>query len=152
MSCFDIVGLMYHFLGRWPSPPDAVFLPGGVGNQQTCTAQAFFRQAVLATVVYSCVLAIYYLLVIKYSMKERKILKYEKFMHAAPIIVWVGTGAVGIAFKIFSPTFFNYWIAPMPINCATYDEIGDNRPPCTRGSCSNLSMGYILRSDLGHGM
>ena len=66
-------------------------------------------------------------------MKERKILKYEKFMHAAPIIVWVGTGTVGIAFKIFSPTFFNYWIAPMPVNCAAYDEIGDNRPPCTGG-------------------
>ena len=64
-------------------------------------------------------------------MKERKILKYERFMHAAPIIVWVRTGTVGIAFKIFSPTFFNYWIAPMPINCAAYDEIGDNRPPCT---------------------
>ena len=60
-------------------------------------------------------------------MKERKILKYEKFMHAAPIIVWVGTGTVGIAFKIFSPTFFNYWIAPMPINCAAYDAIGDNQ-------------------------
>ncbi|MGK3740315.1 MAG: hypothetical protein ACI90V_007165 [Bacillariaceae sp.] len=133
LSCFDIVGSICYFLGRWPLPPDAVFLPGGVGNQQTCTAQAFFGQAVLATVVYNCVLAIYYLLVIKYGMKERQILKYEKFMHAAPIIVWIGTGAMGIAFEVFNPAFFNCWIAPVPINCAAYGETGDDRPPCTRG-------------------
>ena len=68
-------------------------------------------------------------------MKERKILKYEKFMHAAPIIVWVGTGTVG---------FFNYWIAPMPINCAAYDEIGDNRPPCTGGYLAPIFQWAIL--------
>ena len=35
MSVFDIIGSICYFLGRWPLPPEAVFLPGGVGNQQT---------------------------------------------------------------------------------------------------------------------
>lgn len=35
MSSFDIIASMCYFLGRWPLPPDAPLLPGGVGNKHT---------------------------------------------------------------------------------------------------------------------
>ncbi|KAL9188985.1 hypothetical protein ACHAXT_011475 [Thalassiosira profunda] len=134
MSLFDIVGSICYFLGRWPLPPDAEFLPGGVGNQQTCTAQAFFGQAVVATVTYNTILAVQYLMIISFGISEKQIArKYEKFMHAIPVLVWLTTGALGIAFEVFNPAFFNCWIAPVPINCAAAGEIPDGRPECTRG-------------------
>jgi len=134
MSVFDMAASICFFLGRWPLPPDAPLLPGGIGNQQTCTAQAFFGQAGLATVAYNCTLAFYYLLVVKYGMTEKEIAKrIEKWMHALPVVIWLSTGAAGIALEVFNPAFFDCWIAPVPINCAAYGEKGDDRPPCTRG-------------------
>jgi hypothetical protein len=38
MSCFDIIGSICYFLGRWPMPPDGLEgfgLTGGIGTQQT---------------------------------------------------------------------------------------------------------------------
>ena len=98
---------------------------------QQCTAQAFFGQAVVATVTYNTILAIQYLMIISFRISEKQIeRKYEKFMHAIPILVWLTTGVLGIAFEVFNPAFFNCWIAPVPINCAAAGEIPDGRPEC----------------------
>ena len=42
MSSFDIIASMCYFLGRWPLPPDAPLLPGGVGNKHTVRMNIFF--------------------------------------------------------------------------------------------------------------
>ena len=133
MSICDIIASICYFLGRWPLPSDAAFLAGGVGTQETCTAQGFFGQSVLATVSYNAVLSIYYLLVVTFGWREDRLKKYEPLFHSVPLGVWLGTGISGIVLEIFNPAFFNCWIAPYPINCAAYGEIGDDRPPCTRG-------------------
>ena len=110
-----------------------------------CTAQAFFGQAVVATVTYNTILAIQYLMIIKLNIPETTIAKkYEKIMHTIPILMWLVTGAIGIGFEVFNPAFFNCWIAPVPINCAAYGEIPDGRPPCTRGFYAPLFQWLIF--------
>ena len=89
---------------------------------------------VLCTILPSPALAVQYLMIITFGISEKQIeRKYEKFMHAIPILVWLTTGALGIAFEVFNPAFFNCWIAPVPINCAAAGEIPGGRPECTRG-------------------
>jgi len=108
MSSFDIIGSMCYFLGRWPLPPDAPLLPGGVGTKATCTAQAFFGQAVVATVSYNTVLAVQYLMIIKLNISESQIAKkYERIMHSIPILIWLITGIIGLSCGVFNPAFFN---------------------------------------------
>lgn len=115
-------------------PPDAPYLPGGMGNDVTCTTQAFFGQAVVGTVTYNTVLAVQYVLIIKLKLSETIIAeRYEKYMHGVPILVWLITGCLGIGFEVFNPAFFNCWITPVPINCAAYGENPEGRPDCTRG-------------------
>ena len=137
MSCFDIIGSVCYFLGRWPMPPDGLEgfgLSGGVGTDATCTAQAFFGQAVVGTVTYNAVLAVQYYLIVNRSLSETTIAKkYERSMHAIPFAMWITTGIIGLAFDSLNPAFFNCWIAPVPINCAAAGEIPDERPPCERG-------------------
>ena len=90
-------------------PPDAPYLPGGMGNDITCTTQAFFGQAVVGTVTYNTVLAVQYVLIIKLKLSEAVIAeRYEKYMHGVPILVWLITGCLGIGFEVFNPAFFNY--------------------------------------------
>ena len=137
MSCFDIIGSICYFLGRWPMPPDGLAgfgLSGGVGTDATCTAQAFFGQAVVGTVTYNAVLAVQYYLIVNRSLSETTIAKkYEKILHSIPFAMWITTGIIGLAFDSLNPAFFNCWIAPVPINCAAAGEISDGRPPCERG-------------------
>ena len=93
-------------------PPDAPYLPGGMGNDVTCTTQAFFGQAVVGTVTYNTVLAVQYVLIIKLKLSETIIAeRYEKYMHGVPILVWLITGCLGIGFEVFNPAFFNceFW-------------------------------------------
>lgn len=137
MSCFDIIGSICYFLGRWPMPADGLSgfgLSGGVGTEATCKTQAFFGQAVVGTVTYNAVLAVQYFMIVNLSMSETTIAKkYEKIMHAIPFFMWIATAIIGLSFGALNPAFFNCWITPAPINCAAAGEIPDGRPPCERG-------------------
>ena len=137
MSCFDIIGSICYFLGRWPMPADGLAgfgLSGGVGTEGTCKTQAFFGQAVVGTVTYNAVLAVQYFMIVNLSISESTIAKkYEKIMHAIPFFMWIVTGIIGLSFDSLNPAFFNCWITPAPINCAAAGEIPDGRPPCERG-------------------
>ena len=79
-----------------------------LGTKATCTAQAFFGQAVVATVSYNTVLAVQYLMIIKLNISESQIAKrYEKIMHSIPIFIWLITGIIGLSCGVFNPAFFN---------------------------------------------
>ena len=137
MSCFDIIGSICYFLGRWPMPPDALEVwgqAGGIGTDGTCTTQAFFGQAVVGTVTYNAVLAGQYFMIVNLKMSETTIAKkYEKIMHSIPFLMWLVTAIIGLSFNALNPAFFNCWISPVPINCAAAGEIPEGRPPCQRG-------------------
>lgn len=73
---------------------------GAVGTQQTCSAQAFFAQFSLSTVMYNASLAVYYVLVIVKKKKDNEIARVEPWMHANAIAWGLGTGIAGLGLTV----------------------------------------------------
>ena len=73
---------------------------GAVGTQQTCSAQAFFAQFSLSTVMYSGSLAVYYVLVIVTKKTDKQIARIEPWMHANAIAWGLGTGIGGLSLTV----------------------------------------------------
>ena len=64
MAFTDMSASAAWFFTTWPIPKGTPGVYGAVGNQQTCSAQAFFAQFSLSTVMYNASLAVYYVQVI----------------------------------------------------------------------------------------
>ena len=60
-------------------------LPGLIGNDATCGVQAWLMQISIASIHYSLLLWIYFLLVVKYNWTERKFSKFAKWVHLGVI-------------------------------------------------------------------
>jgi hypothetical protein len=107
MSVFDLLSSSAWFLTSWPIPediPNGVSTLWNVGNQQTCTAQGFFVQLAIGTVIYNACLALYYLLVIRNGWKNEYIAKrVEPWMHIVAIGFALSTGVVCLALDLFNP-------------------------------------------------
>ena len=73
---------------------------GAVGTTQTCSAQAFFAQFSLSTVMYNASLAVYYVLVIVKKKKDSEIARIEPWLHANAIAWGLGTGIAGLGFTV----------------------------------------------------
>jgi hypothetical protein len=109
MSVCDILSSSAWFLTSWPVPEDLPFGLWNVGNRHTCTAQGFFVQLAIGTVLYNACLALYYLLVIRYGWKNEYIAKrVEPWMHFAALAFALSTGVAGVALDIFNPIGFGF--------------------------------------------
>ena len=63
------------FFTTWPIPRGTPGVYGAVGNEGTCTAQAFFAQFSLSSVMYNMSLSVYFVLVIVKKWSDDRILK-----------------------------------------------------------------------------
>ena len=77
MSMCDFTASAAWFLTTWPIPRGTPGVYGAVGNQQTCSAQAFFAQFSLSTVMYNGSLALYYVLIIVKGWSDHEIVRIE---------------------------------------------------------------------------
>lgn len=118
LSAFDILQSLSQALSTTMMPKwTKIWL--AVGNDTSCDISAFL--AVLGScgsIVYSLSLTIYFLLVIKFDLKDRNISeKYEPFLHAFPII-YASTVSITIyATGNYNPAGPVCWIASEPLNC-----------------------------------
>ncbi|GFH44798.1 hypothetical protein CTEN210_01272 [Chaetoceros tenuissimus] len=72
-----------------------------LGNDITCTIQGFLITTTFATTVgYNGCLAIYYLLIIKYNWKPRRIAGIEKWFYFAPPLNGLFWGLLAVAFNV----------------------------------------------------
>jgi len=86
------------FISAIPRGTPGVY--GAVGNQQTCSAQAFFAQFSLSTVMYNASLAVYYVLVIVKKKSDNQIARIEPWLHANAIAWGLGTGIGGLSLEV----------------------------------------------------
>jgi uncharacterized membrane protein len=148
MSVCDIISSSAWFLTSWPVPKDMPFGLWNVGNQHTCSAQGFFVQLAIGTVMYNACLALYYLLVIRYGWKNKYIAKnVEPWMHFVAVGFALSTGVASLALDIFNPIGFGYGCsitAPPPL-CL---QISENRSPtdCIHGDHANI---YLIAFWIG---
>ena len=88
VSFFDSLSSIAYIIGTTFTPKE-LGLPGSIGNEATCGFQAWLFQIGIASVYYSVLLCVYFLLVVKYDWTERKFNKVAKWVH-------VGVVAVGL--------------------------------------------------------
>ena len=81
MSVFDIIGSIGWAFSTTPIPRGSNCSYGAVGNEATCVTQGFMITLGFIVPMYNAMLCIYYLLVVKYNVRDEVIAKYEPLMH-----------------------------------------------------------------------
>ncbi len=108
MSLYDIFSSLPGALRPFKVPrtaTDNVDDSISLGNQASCNFLTYFQViGIVGTPMYSLSLNIYYLFVVKYSMREQKFRrKVEPFIHAIPAIWTFGGATFALVSKMFNP-------------------------------------------------
>ena len=138
MASFDALSSVALGLSTWPIPAGSEGVYAPLGTQGTCSAQAFFIQANIASPIYNFCLGLYYLLLVKYSISEAQIKqKIEPWMHGCTIIFGVGTSFVCLGLGMFNNSNLWCWINALPKGCKqSYNNGGETT--CTRGDNAEI--------------
>ena len=106
-----------------------------LGTQASCDLLTYIQiVGVVGTPMYSLSLNIYYLFVIKYSMRERHFRrKVEPFIHIIPALWTLGGATFALFSKMFNPgASGGCFLASKPLGCQKNDDIecerGENAP------------------------
>ena len=75
-SAFDILSAIMLFLSTWPIPAEASTMYAS-GNEATCTSQGFMLQLSVVPSVYNAIMAVYYLLVLRYGWTEAQLRRLQ---------------------------------------------------------------------------
>lgn len=119
MSVYDMLEVVWEFQSTWPVPRGTPHVFQAFGNQATCDAQGFFLQLGLGIPLYNAFLALYYLLVIKYNVSEKRLReRIEPCMHLFAFVVSVGTSLVALFMRMYNFATLWCWIAPYPSGCS----------------------------------
>lgn len=138
MSMCDFSASVAWFFTTWPIPKGTLGVYGAVGNQQTCSAQAFFAQFSLSTVMYNATLCVYYVLVIVKGWKDEDIVKIEPFFHGHAIAWGLGTGLASLGLTLFNQVGWDCWISAAPLGCQESWNSPDGTTTCVRGDNGSL--------------
>jgi len=139
MSFLDILQSINYGLSTIPSPRSSPFAWGAIGNTTTCEIQGFIAQLCFAIPYYNGALALYYLLKIRFNMKESHIRdKVEPFMHAFALLGNLGFAITSLCLNLYNSMGNFCYLAPYPLGCAQSDGI-----ECTRGENALIFRWYF---------
>mmetsp|Transcript_21015 Transcript_21015/g.24341 ORF Transcript_21015/g.24341 Transcript_21015/m.24341 type:complete len:416 (-) Transcript_21015:304-1551(-) len=131
LSVSDIVGSTAIALTHLPIPAEGQnhtidgygFEGVRQGSTQTCTAQGFF--AILGfttTVLYNCMLCIYYYCAIGFNMSEEKIEQHvEPYLHLVAILIGFSFSLSAVFLDVINPSPYQPWcdVVSLPYECGT---------------------------------
>jgi carbonic anhydrase len=85
MSVADIIFSFAYFLGTWPAPPDTLYIwKENTGSQGFCTFQAvLFQFGLMASPFFNVLLAVFYLMIIRYRWTDSQLRKSEPWAHGS---------------------------------------------------------------------
>ena len=110
MSVFDIIGSIAWAFSSTPIPRGSNCTYGALGNQATCITQGFMITLGTIVPMYNAMLCIYYLLVVKYDIRDEVIAKYEPLMHLFAIIPPLSVSIVAATNDLFNNYSWVCWI------------------------------------------
>ena len=110
MSVFDIIGSIGWAFSTTPIPRGSTCTYGAIGNEATCITQGFMISLGLIVPMYNAMLCIYYLLVVKYNVRDEVIAKYEPLMHFISICPALTGAIVAAANDLFNNFLTTCWI------------------------------------------
>jgi hypothetical protein len=137
LSLADLSSSIAWFMTTWPVVAGTPGSYGAVGTQETCSAQGFFTQFSIVTVMYNASLAVYYVLVIVKGWKDADIAKIEPYFHLHALSWGFGTSIASLALGLFNPKGWDCWISPAPSGCKESWENG-GVTTCERGDNASL--------------
>lgn len=104
MSIMDVLNSLALSVSTAASPKKlSSYIYGALGNQTTCSIQAFFITLGLSVPCYTCMLCLYYLGVIKYNMTDEALEQYERLMHITSISIPLFVSIFALSFDLFHP-------------------------------------------------
>ena len=111
LSVFDCMASFVNILSTWPTPSDqSEVIFAASGTTATCTAQGFFNEfGNITTPLYSAALCVWYLLSLKYGLKEEDCKKFELYFHAIPITVGLTMAVAGLPLTLYNNSGFLCW-------------------------------------------
>lgn len=110
MSVFDIIGSIAWAFSSTPIPRGSNCTYGALGNQATCITQGFMITLGTIVPMYNAMLCIYYLLVVKYKIRDEAIAKYEPLMHFTCICPALAVSIVAASNGLFNNFSLVCWI------------------------------------------
>jgi hypothetical protein len=117
MSLFDIIGSIAWAFSSLPIPVYEYGAPSGIygakGNEATCKTQGFFIQLGYTSIFYNMSLSFYFMLVVRFGMKENQLKKLQLWLYIPPLIVGFALAFGGIPY--YGNVFFVCYIAPPPL-------------------------------------
>jgi hypothetical protein len=123
MSVCDIIASIWYFTSTWAIPAgtlswfgdgetERIFWAAGDQNGISCSFAGFFNQFAVATPLYNCTLAVFYLLVVNYGWKDSRIGKIEWLFHAIPVGYALITSIFAVAADLYGHVEWTCWILP----------------------------------------
>ena len=115
-----------------------------VGNDATCDALGFFQQFTFCSVWYNGMLSFYFLLTVKFGVKEdRMSRRYEPWMHILSIGYPLITALIGAGFGMYNENQIGHacWIYDFPQGCVTCDLV---EPLEGEQCCLSATMAWIF--------
>ena len=117
MASFDLFNSTAWMLSTLPMPTEYFEgvdsqTYGAKGNERTCKAQAFFVQLGYTGIFYNLALSIYYMLVVKYNIRETRMKQLRKWLHIPPLTVGIAMAFAGIPY--YQSAWYLCHIAPPP--------------------------------------
>lgn len=133
MCLFDVFSSIALGLSTWPIPTGTPGVYAPLGTTETCSAQAFFINANIASPLYNFCLSLYYLLLVKYGVSESRIRhRIEPIMHWSTVLFALGTSFVCLGLQLFNESSLWCWINAIPSGCQHGETV------CSRGDNAEI--------------
>ncbi|KAL9189956.1 hypothetical protein ACHAXT_009631 [Thalassiosira profunda] len=119
----------------WAAPKGTPDTPFAAGTTQSCTFQGFLLQLAIGAPFYNCLLALLYLLTVRYGWREERLRKVEYICHAAILLFAIGTGLALIPLGMYNHIGSVCWVIGLPQGCGSsnYGSSSEASVPCERG-------------------
>jgi hypothetical protein len=102
MSVIDIFSSIAWGLTTLPIPEYEYGEPSGIygarGNEKTCKTQGFFVQLGYTSILYNMSLSFYFLMVVRYGMKEYQMKKLRLWLHVPALVLGFALAFAGIPY------------------------------------------------------
>ncbi len=132
-SVFDILCSFNYVLSSVVVPRNTPGVWGAIGNIATCEASGFVTQFTFSLGVYGTFICVYYVLVLKYNIREATIArKIEPIVHFVAIFFPLALGCVMLHKNMYNPAnIFAGWCF---MNCYPMDCLRREEIECQRGA------------------
>jgi hypothetical protein len=130
-SIIDILSSMVYAASSLPVPKGSPGTFGARGNWTTCNISGFLIQFNFSKAPYWAFLCLQYALVIRYSVRQEKIVKFERIVHVFAFLAPFSLGIAMLQLNNYNPTYINP--GTCFLNCYPASCLRDEGVECERG-------------------